>query len=440
MVNIRLMANTNVDFLTKGRSFYKLNSECLTKNFDLWCEKFPKIHPYYAVKCNNNDYLIEKLASMGCSFDCASLSEINQVNRILDKIDRKIKYSCESHGIINNNPIIYANPIKQPNELSKISELGVCLMTADSVEELEKIAECSSNVKIIIRIAVDDSHSICQFNKKFGLMPMNDDGSAHEELIKFMEKYKCLKREIDTSKQCFDLVGVSFHVGSSCQSAKSYGDAIKKCGFVFNLAKEYGVNLEIVDIGGGFIQKEPLLSEVSEVIRKSLDEYFGKNNDLCLIAEPGRFMVANVLDLYVSVIGKKKNNSNIRYYLSDSIYGSFNCKIYDYAKLEFEIYMEKNLCPYSLIMGNYYPHVKNNENKWIKNGKETECDEHCQVIFFGATCDSVDLIIEENNLLLPDLSIGDYLCFHNMGAYTLSSSCEFNGVPLPIIYINSELI
>lgn len=32
---------------------------------------------------------------------------------------------------------------------------------------------------------------------------------------------------------------------------------------------------------------------------------------------------------------------------------------------------------------------------------------------------------------LPDLSIGDYVIFEDMGAYTLSLACQFNGFSTP---------
>ena len=45
---------------------------------------------------------------------------------------------------------------------------------------------------------------------------------------------------------------------------------------------------------------------------------------------------------------------------------------------------------------------------------------------FGQSCDSVDVI--SNEVLLPELSIGDSLYVENFGSYTLSaSSANFNG-------------
>jgi ornithine decarboxylase len=44
---------------------------------------------------------------------------------------------------------------------------------------------------------------------------------------------------------------------------------------------------------------------------------------------------------------------------------------------------------------------------------------------FGPTCDSTDILSASVNL--PRLEIGDYLWFHNVGAYSNSTSTNFNG-------------
>lgn len=47
---------------------------------------------------------------------------------------------------------------------------------------------------------------------------------------------------------------------------------------------------------------------------------------------------------------------------------------------------------------------------------------------WGPTCDSMDKI--SDNVGLPELEVGDWLVYENMGAYTIAGSCRFNGFPL----------
>jgi hypothetical protein len=44
---------------------------------------------------------------------------------------------------------------------------------------------------------------------------------------------------------------------------------------------------------------------------------------------------------------------------------------------------------------------------------------------FGPTCDSIDLIAD--NIMLPELAIGEWVYVENFGAYTVSASSGFNG-------------
>jgi ornithine decarboxylase len=44
---------------------------------------------------------------------------------------------------------------------------------------------------------------------------------------------------------------------------------------------------------------------------------------------------------------------------------------------------------------------------------------------FGPTCDSIDLI--SNEIMLPELAIGEWVYVENFGAYTVASSSNFNG-------------
>lgn len=55
---------------------------------------------------------------------------------------------------------------------------------------------------------------------------------------------------------------------------------------------------------------------------------------------------------------------------------------------------------------------------------------------WGPTCDGLDQVIE--NILLPELKLGDWLIFENMGAYTLPVASPFNGFPIPKVHIVAD--
>jgi ornithine decarboxylase len=58
---------------------------------------------------------------------------------------------------------------------------------------------------------------------------------------------------------------------------------------------------------------------------------------------------------------------------------------------------------------------------------------------FGPTCDALDVLIENENM--PDIPIGEYIIFENMGAYTIPVASPFNGFPLPKVhcFVNDDI-
>jgi ornithine decarboxylase len=43
-----------------------------------WVAAMPRVTPFYAVKCNNDEAILSVLAAFGAGFDCASDAEVNQ--------------------------------------------------------------------------------------------------------------------------------------------------------------------------------------------------------------------------------------------------------------------------------------------------------------------------------------------------------------------------
>ena len=141
---------------------------------------------------------------------------------------------------------------------------------------------------------------------------------------------------------------------------------------------------------------------------KAQQDFFSKEIDeekIQFIAEPGRYFVEKSHTLVLNVIGKKretyinettqKEEEIIIYYLNDGIYGSFNCIYFDHKK--------------PIVL----PFNERNEKILYKSK------------IFGPTCDSIDLITSE--IMLPELSIGEWVYVENFGAYTTAASSSFNG-------------
>ena len=366
-------------------AFYIINLGNIIRQLKTWNELFPYIEPRYAVKCNPNKVICQLLGLLGIGFDVASKNEINLVKDYVNNIEN----------------VIYANPYKESSSIQYARSIDVDMSVFDSEYELYKIKLYHPNCKLLMRLKVDDKGSLCKFSEKFGV--------DFEEINGLFQSARIMN---------LNIVGICFHVGSGCSDAKQYYRALELSKKVFLIGKEYGFNMDILDIGGGFpgLRDEEstlLLNNIKVEIDRGLDDFFNdyciekfndniENNDdkikLKLLSEPGRFFVQSSHTLLVNIIGKKvKNIDNKKiyyYYLNDGIYGSFNCIFFDHQK--------PDILPYNERDGDKY-----------------------KSIIFGPTCDSIDKIC--GNTELPELEIGEWCFVKNFGAYTVAAATDFNG-------------
>lgn len=129
-----------------------------------------------------------------------------------------------------------------------------------------------------------------------------------------------------------NIVGVSFHIGSSCEDFDVYCEAIKASRKIFELAETSGFKLNILDIGGGFPGDNfQRIDEFSGKINNSLDENFPIEgfSDLKVFSEPGRYFVESAFTLATSIHSRKitkdcdDNILDVMYYLNEGVYSNF---------------------------------------------------------------------------------------------------------------------
>ncbi|XP_023231656.1 ornithine decarboxylase-like [Centruroides sculpturatus] len=256
--------------------FYTVDLGDVVYKYKLWKLNMSRVHPFYAVKCNDSPLILELLAALGTGFDCASKAEIEAVLNM---------------GV-DPSRIIYANPCKTGSFIKHAASVGVNVMTFDNEIELHKTKNLHPGAQMVLRIRVDDSSSICRLGIKFGC----DVGDATHLL--------------QVAKQLgVNVIGVSFHVGSGCLDANAYHKAIESAHHVFNIGERLGFSFTLLDIGGGFPgSRGPSASfeEISGVVNKALDAYFPADSGIRIIAEPGRFFVASAFTLITNIIAKRE--------------------------------------------------------------------------------------------------------------------------------------
>jgi len=340
--------------------------EELKRQYKRFVRYLPNVTPYYAIKANPHPEIIEYFIRFGSGFDVASAVEMKKVLELGASPDK----------------IIFANTIKTNEDIAFAHKNKVHLMTFDNEPELYKIAKHAPGSKVLVRIKVENAGSTVELSLKFGADP--------EQAIFLLKKARSL-----------GLVpaGVAFHVGSQCVNGENYLRALDVSSLIFEEARQIGLELSILDIGGGF----PIrhfdndnhidFQELAQLIRPKLKRLFDKK--VKFIAEPGRFMVGPAGILITQVIGRTFRNNKNYYYLNDGVYADFSGIVFDHCRYQFK----------SLRRGQKYLST-----------------------LAGPTCDSFDTISLNEDL--PELEVGNVVYVKNIGAYSCASAVPgFNGFP-----------
>jgi ornithine decarboxylase len=353
--------------------FYIIDLSQIVKQYLQWEKYLPRVHPFYAVKCNPDYSILRTIQYMGGHFDCASKAEIEVLLNM---------------GVDPKTQIIFANPCKQISHIKYARDVGVSMTTVDNEAELYKIKDHWPTAGVVIRIGVDDSQSLCRFSSKFGASL-----ETCATLIKICKELQ------------LNLIGVSFHVGSGCYDVTSFKKAIHDAYEVFKMAEKEGFNLTLLDIGGGWPgtnDVKPTFQDIAVAIRPILDELFPEGK-VKIIAEPGRYFAAASHTMVCNVFAKRHMPENVKlgepeylYYINDGLYGSFNCLYFDHAKITI---------------------------KTVTFGKRSKKKHLCTI--FGPTCDALDKIAEK--VEMPELEIGDWIYVPKFGAYSTAAASAFNG-------------
>jgi ornithine decarboxylase len=365
----------------EGTPIFVIDHEKIRQNYREFRKLLPSIQVYYAVKANSNPGIVRTLYDMGCSFDVASMPEFMIVyENIRDMPDK------ERQDWIWDK-IIYANTIKPIETLVALDQYKP-LVTFDNIEELKKIRTYAPHAGLVLRLRVPNTGSMVELSSKFGA----DPGEA-----------------VDLIAEAFafglEVEGLSFHVGSQCTNFENYFQALQlSANILQETLTRTGKEVKILDIGGGFpVKYHPQVKSLKTLTRK-LDAEIQRlfPSDMQILAEPGRYLVANSCTLVSKVIGKAFRDGKPSYYINDGIYHTYSGQIFDH-------------CTYPVMA--------------FKDGEKQIS------AVFGPTCDAFDTVTL--SALLPELEIGDLVYSENIGAYSIASSTHFNGFPpAKVVHIN----
>ena len=374
------------EFLRNRRAEGRDDAPCLVvdldvvrDNYQAFAKALPDTRVFYAVKANPAPEVLCLLAKLGSCFDTASIPEIEMVLAAGATPER----------------ISYGNTIKKERDVARAFALGVRLFAVDSKEEVEKIARAAPGSKVFCRFLHDCAGAEWPLSRKFGCDP-----AMAVEVLDHAHRLGLTAH------------GVSFHVGSQQPRPQSWDGALKSAAKIFKACAERGINLAMVNLGGGFptryLKEVPAVKTYGTAIFRALRKHFGNAIPETII-EPGRGMVGNagVIEAEVVLVSKKSEGDDVRWvYLDIGKFGGLAETMEEAIR---------------------YP---------IRTPRDGGDLGAC--VIAGPTCDSADVLYEKVPYMLPvSLEIGDKVLIEGTGAYTTTySAVAFNGfAPLRSFHI-----
>lgn len=351
-----------------GTPLICVSRSAVRRNYDALRNGLPGVEFYYAAKSNPDATILRTLRESGCQIDVCSVGELH----------------AALEAGFTPDQMLHTHPCKTLSNLMTCYNAGLRWFVYDNRTELHKLRQHTPDVTLLLRVAMSSASSLINLSAKFGCAP--------SEAVDLLLEARSLGMKVN---------GLEFHVGSQTTSPDDYDIAFGRIRRIYDAAADAGIELEVIDFGGGlpapYRDAVLTLDTFCESLRQSLDTHFG-DLPVRLVAEPGRGVSAETSTLVTSVIGKSvRPNGKTQYIIDDGLYGSFSGKVYDHV--DYPILAED-----ALLRPAY------------------EC------VVAGPTCDSTDVVCCDQEL--PDLAIGELLLVPTMGAYTNASASTFNGLDI----------
>ena len=322
---------------------------------------------FYAAKALTNINILKYIRNIGCNVDCSSINEVLLA----------IKAGFEPpHILYTSNNIAF-------NEIEAAQQLGVNI-NIDSISNLKKFGQkyghsypvgmrLRPNIMAGGNLKISTGHGDSKFGVPLGQI---------DQVLRVVKETNLFIR------------GLHIHTGSEIKDVEVFAKGIE---VLFEAAQEFP-ELEFLDLGGGFkvpYQPGEEGTDIEKLGQKVAGEFewFQKKYQRHLQAwfEPGKFLVSEAGYFITKVNVIKETGSGI------------------FAGVDSGMN--------HLIRPMFYGAYHEIENSSNPSGTEKKYN------VVGNICET-DTFAE--NRLLPEVSEGDYLTFHNAGAYCFEMSSNYN--------------
>lgn len=331
---------------------------------------------YFAVKANPNPVLLDILRSVGCGFDCSSMTELMLSNAV-GAGGEEIMFSS------NDTPaeeFVYADKI---NAIINLDDFTHIEFLEKTIGKIPETISCRYNPGGV-------------FQMSNGIMDNPGDAKYGMTKDQLIEGFKILKEK--GAKR----FGIHAFLASNTVTNEYYPQL---AGQLFELAVELkektGAHITFINLSGGVgipykpDQKGNDIAEIGKGVHEQYDKILvpAGMDDVAIYTEMGRFMMAP----YGALVTKAIHEKHI-----------------------YKEYIGVDACAVNLMrpaMYGAYHHI-------TVLGKENAPLDHVYDVT-GSLCENNDKFAIERSL--PEIEKGDYLFIHDTGAHGYSMGYNYNG-------------
>jgi len=380
-----------------GTPLYVMDESLIRKN----CRIYKKsIEKYY-----NGNGLVLYASKAFCSLAMCRIAD--QEGLGLDVVSGGELYTAIKARFPMDRIYFHGNN-KTEEEIRLSIDNNIRRIVVDNKEELYNINRIAGekgkvqNISFRIKPGIDahthDFVQTGQIDSKFGVALENGEAM---EIIKLASSLPSVK-----------VVGVHCHIGSQIFDLEPFILAAKvMMKFIADVKKELGIEIEELNLGGGYGIKylpehDPIeYDKYMEAVSLTIKEFCTENNIKLpyILMEPGRSIVApSGITLYK--VGAVKDIKNVRKYVSVDGGMTDNPR-------------------YALYQSEY--------DAIVANKPDAERVE--KVTIAGKCCESGDILIKD--IKMPEIQEGDIIAVAATGAYNYSMSSNYNRIPRPAVVL-----
>jgi len=340
----------------------------------------------YSVKANSSLAILRRMDARGAGFDIVSGGELERVLTLGAEAARRVVFSGVG---------------KTAAEMDLALRSGILIFNAESEAELELLAERAAKQRVKARVALRVNPDVFAETH-----PYISTGLREHKFGIEIGKARSVYKAAAKSKH-LEPCGVSVHIGSQIRSAEPFGAAISRVVDLVLLLRRDGIAIQYVDAGGGLgidyhaggdsaagFDPEKQVGAYAEALLAPLERL---GEDVTLLLEPGRFLVAQAGLLLARVLYVKKNGKKT-FVITDA---GMN----------------------DLIRPALYQAHHEIVAVAPREGRKRVVD------VVGPVCETGDFFARDR--LLPELRMGDLVAILDAGAYGSSLSSNYNSRPRP---------